>query len=133
MTVTEDQDVSMTARPARPKPGVLRLTDRAAARVRELVEAGGAGAIGLRVGIKKGGCAGMSYTIDYAEAVKPGDEVVEADGAKVVVEAGAVMFLLGTTMDFKTDALSAQFVFLNPNETASCGCGESVSLTPAAG
>jgi iron-sulfur cluster assembly protein len=111
---------------------VLHLTDRAAERVKQLLAGAPAGAVGLRIGVQKGGCAGMSYTFDYATEVKPGDEVVEHNGAKVVIDSSAVLFLLGSEIDFKTYKLSAQFVFVNPNETASCGCGESVSLAPAA-
>jgi iron-sulfur cluster assembly protein len=86
---------------------------------------------GLRVGVTKGGCAGMTYKVEYAETVKPGDEVVEEKGVRVVVDPGAVLFLLGTEMDYRVDKLSAQFVFRNPNEVSACGCGESVSLAPA--
>ncbi|WP_371419095.1 HesB/IscA family protein [Labrys sp. KNU-23] len=87
---------------------------------------------GVRVGIKNGGCAGMSYTMEYAEAANPLDEVVEDKGVKVLIDPKAVLFLLGTEMDYKTDKLSAQFVFNNPNQTSACGCGESVAITPAA-
>ncbi|KAA5601699.1 HesB/IscA family protein [Blastochloris sulfoviridis] len=115
----------------RPRLPVLRLTDRAVAQVRNIVEAAETPVIGLRVGVKQGGCAGMSYTVDYATEVRPGDEMVEQEGVSVLVDPSAIMFLLGAEMDYKTDKLSAQFVFNNPNETASCGCGESVSLKPA--
>ncbi|ALK08935.1 HesB/IscA family protein [Blastochloris viridis] len=117
----------------RPKMQVLRLTDSAAAQVRQLMDATETPIVGLRVGVKKGGCAGMAYTVDYATEVRPGEEVVEQGGAKVVIEPGAIMFLLGAEMDYRTEKLSAQFVFNNPNETASCGCGESVALAPAEG
>ncbi len=86
---------------------------------------------GVRVGVKNGGCAGMAYTMEYAEAVDPTDEVVEDKGVRILIDPKAVLFLLGTEMDFKTDKLSAQFVFNNPNQTSACGCGESVQLTPA--
>jgi iron-sulfur cluster assembly protein len=86
---------------------------------------------GVRVGVKNGGCAGMEYTMEYAESAKPTDEVVEDKGVKILVDPKAVLFLLGTEMDFKTEKLSAQFVFNNPNQTGACGCGESVQLTPA--
>ncbi|NJL50553.1 MAG: iron-sulfur cluster assembly accessory protein [Blastochloris sp.] len=115
----------------RPKMPILRLTESAAAQVKQIMEATETPIKGLRVGIKNGGCAGMSYIIDYATEIKPGDEVVERDGARVVVDRGTILFLLGTEMDFRTDKLSAQFVFNNPNQTAACGCGESVSLKPA--
>ncbi|NJO54312.1 MAG: iron-sulfur cluster assembly accessory protein [Bacteroidales bacterium] len=116
---------------AHPRLPILRLTDRAVAQVRNIMEATEMPVVGLRVGVKQGGCAGMAYTVDYATEVRPGDEVVEQAGVKVLVDPGAIMFLLGAEMDYMTDKLSAQFVFNNPNQTASCGCGESVSLKPA--
>jgi iron-sulfur cluster assembly protein len=109
----------------------MNVTEAAAARVRELVERAGKPVAGVRVGVKNGGCAGMSYTMDLAETVAKGDEVVEAQGVKVLIDQKAVLFLLGTTMDFSVDKMSAKFVFRNPNETSACGCGESVSITPA--
>jgi iron-sulfur cluster assembly protein len=115
----------------RPSPQVMRLTDAAAARVRDILANADRPVAGVRVGVTKGGCAGMTYKIEYADAVKPGDEIVERDGARVLVDPTAVLFLLGTEMDYRTDKLSAQFVFKNPNETSACGCGESVQLTPA--
>lgn len=115
----------------RPKLQVMRLTDAAAARVRDLVAKAPRPIAGVRVGVTKGGCAGMSYTVDYADEMQPGDEVVEDKGARVLISPGAVLFLLGSEMDYKVDKLAAQFVFKNPNETAACGCGESVSLKPA--
>ena len=111
-------------------PKVLTLTPAAAARVRAILAANPA-ALGLRIGVKKGGCAGMEYTMEYADAVRPTDEVVEDKGVKIMVDPKAVLFLLGTEMDYKTEKLSAQFVFKNPNQTSACGCGESVQLTPA--
>jgi iron-sulfur cluster assembly protein len=114
----------------RPRPQVMRLTDAAAARVRDLVAKADHPVAGLRVGVTKGGCAGMTYKVEYADNVKPGDEVVEDKGARVLIDPTAVLFLLGTEMDFKVDKLSAQFVFKNPNETSACGCGESVQLVP---
>lgn len=110
---------------------VMSLSDKAAERVRQIVEGSKTPIIGLRVGVKNGGCAGMSYTIEAADAVRPGDEVVTEKGATVVVDPKAVLFLLGTEMDFKTDKLASQFVFDNPNQTSACGCGESVHLEPA--
>src|SRR5262252_5510887 len=115
----------------RPNPQVMRLTDAAAARVRDIVAKAERPVVGVRVGITKGGCAGMTYKVEYADNVKPGDEVVEDKGARVLIDPTAVLFLLGTEMDYKVDKLSAQFVFKNPNETSACGCGESVQLTPA--
>ncbi|MGO9360180.1 MAG: HesB/IscA family protein [Xanthobacteraceae bacterium] len=121
-----------TAKPAkRPRPQVMRLTEAAAARVRELAGRADSAIIGLRVGVKNGGCAGMSYTVEYAHDIRPTDEVVEDKGVRILVDPKAVMFLLGTEMDFKIDKLSAQFIFNNPNQTGACGCGESVQLTPA--
>jgi iron-sulfur cluster assembly protein len=116
----------------RPRPQAIKLTERAANRIRAMMAAGGAGAAGLRVGLKKGGCAGMEYTMEWAAEQAPFDEVVEQNGAKVLIDPKAVMYLLGSEMDYLTDKLSSQFVFNNPNQTSSCGCGESVNLSPAA-
>jgi len=115
----------------RPRPQVMTLTDAAASRVREIMAKAQAGVTGIRVGVTKGGCAGMSYKVDLATEVKPGDEVVEDKGVRLVIDPSAVLFLLGTEMDYKVDKLSAQFVFNNPNQTSACGCGESVAITPA--
>ncbi len=115
----------------RPRPAVMTVTDAASARVRELIARSEKPVAGVRVGVKNGGCAGMSYTMDLAETVQRGDEVVDVDGVKVLIDPKAVLFLLGTTMDFTVDRMSARFVFRNPNETSACGCGESVSITPA--
>src|SRR5262245_46042515 len=117
----------------RPRPQVMRLTDAAAGRIREIIARTETPVAGLRVGVKNGGCAGMAYTMEFAEAASPLDEVVEDKGVRLLIDPKAVMFLLGTEMDFKTDKLSAQFVFNNPNQTSACGCGESVELTPAGG
>ena len=111
-------------------PKVLTLTDAAAARVRALLEANPS-ALGLRIGIKKGGCAGMEYTMALAEAKGPHDEVVEDEGAVLLIEPSAIMYLLGTEMDYTSDKLASQFVFNNPNQKGACGCGESVNLVPA--
>ncbi len=111
---------------------VMRLTEAAAARVCEIMAASDQPATALRVGVKNGGCAGMSYTLEFAQSAAPNDEVVEDKGVKILIDPKAVLFLLGTEMDYKTDKLSAGFVFSNPNETAACGCGESVAITPAA-
>jgi iron-sulfur cluster assembly protein len=110
----------------------MTLTARAAERIRSIMAEKDTGAVGLRIGVKKGGCAGMEYTMEWVAEQKPHDEVVEADGARVLIDPKAVMYLLGTEMDYKTDKLSAQFVFTNPNQTSACGCGESVNLAPAA-
>ena len=117
---------------ARPKPKVMRLTDAAAARIRDLMAKSERPIAGLRVGVKNGGCAGMAYTMEYAESVNPADEVVEDKGVTILIDPKAVLFLLGTEMDFKTEKLSSQFVFNNPNQTSACGCGESVQIKPAA-
>ncbi len=116
---------------ARPRPQVMRLTEAAAARIKDVMARAEKPVAGVRVGVKNGGCAGMEYTMEYAEAANPADEVVEDKGVKLLIDPKAVLFLLGTEMDYKTEKLSAQFVFNNPNQTGACGCGESVQLTPA--
>ena len=116
----------------RPKPQVMKLTERAAERINAIMADKGAAGAGLRIGVKKGGCAGMEYTMEWAAEQKVFDEVVEQHGAKVLIDPKAVMYLLGTEMDYRTEKLSSQFVFSNPNQTGSCGCGESVNLAPAA-
>jgi iron-sulfur cluster assembly protein len=110
---------------------VLTLTDAAASRVKQIIERADKPIAGVRVGVKNGGCAGMSYTMEYAEAAKPGEDMVEDKGVTVFVDPKAVLFLLGTEMDFQTTKLSSQFVFNNPNQTSACGCGESVAISPA--
>jgi len=110
----------------------MTLTDAAATRVRQIMANADKPAAGLRVGVKNGGCAGMEYTMEWAAEQKPFDEVIEDKGVKVLIDAKAVMFLLGTEMDFQTSALKSGFVFNNPNQTSACGCGESVQITPAA-
>ena len=115
----------------RPRPQVMRLTEAAASRIKSVMAQAGKPVAGVRVGVKNGGCAGMEYTMEYADAVNPTDEIVEDKGVKLLIDPKAVLFLLGTEMDYKTEKLSAQFVFNNPNQTSACGCGESVQLTPA--
>jgi len=115
----------------RPRPQVMRLTEAAALRIKDVMARAERPVAGVRVGVKNGGCAGMEYTMEYADAVQPTDEVVEDKGVKILVDPKAVLFLLGTEMDYKTDKLASQFVFNNPNQTGACGCGESVQLTPA--
>jgi iron-sulfur cluster assembly protein len=112
-------------------PKVVTLTGAAVRRVQSLMSAN-PNALGLRIGVKKGGCAGMEYTMAMVEQKGPHDEVVEQDGALLLIEPQAIMYLLGTEMDFQTDKLVSQFVFNNPNQRGSCGCGESVNLVPAA-
>jgi iron-sulfur cluster assembly protein len=109
----------------------MSLTQRAAERIKAITAEKGAAVAGLRIGIKKGGCAGMEYTMEWAAEAQPMDEVVEQHGARVLIDAKAVMYLLGTEMDYRTEKLSSQFVFSNPNQTGACGCGESVNLAPA--
>ena len=115
----------------RPRPQVMRLTDAAADRIKAVMAKAERPIAAVRVGVKNGGCAGMEYTMEYADAVKPTDEIVEEKGVKILVDPKAVLFLLGTEMDYKTDKLQAQFVFNNPNQTSACGCGESVQIEPA--
>jgi iron-sulfur cluster assembly protein len=115
----------------RPRPAVIRLTDAAADRIKYVMANATKPVLGVRVGVKNGGCAGMTYTMEYADEVAKGDEVVEDKGVRVLIDPKAVLFLLGTEMDYKTDKMSAQFVFNNPNQTSACGCGESVQLKPA--
>ncbi len=109
----------------------MSLTPAAAERVRSLMAAKGPDVVGLKIGVKKGGCAGMEYTMTWADTIGRLDEVIEIDGARVIIDPQAVLYLLGTQMDFKSDKLSSQFVFNNPNQKSACGCGESVELVPA--
>ena len=120
----------MAARPRRLQ--VMRLTDAAAERIKALMANAERPIAGLRVGVRNGGCAGMSYTMDYAESADPMDEVVEDKGVTILIDPKAVLFLLGTEMDWRSDRLQSGFVFNNPNQVGACGCGESVSLRPAA-
>jgi iron-sulfur cluster assembly protein len=116
---------------ARLRPSVISVTERAAARVRELVEGNDKALIGVRVGVKNAGCAGMAYTLDPVETPNPADDVVSEHGVSVFVDPKAVLFLLGATMDFEATKLRTGFTFKNPNEVSACGCGESVLLKPA--
>lgn len=115
----------------RERPKAIRLSDAAAARIREIMENANGAYQGVRVGVTNGGCAGMSYTMDYAAEAQAFEEVVEDKGVKVFIDPKAIMFLIGTEMDFVREKLGARFVFNNPNQTAACGCGESVTLKPA--
>ena len=115
----------------RPRPQVMRLTDAAAERIKSVMAKADRPIAAVRVGVKNGGCAGQSYTVEYAHDVRPTDEVVEDKGVKILVDPKAVLFLLGTEMDYKADKLQAQFIFNNPNQIGACGCGESVQLKPA--
>jgi len=123
--------MTTTTRVKRERPKVIRLSDAAAARIHDIMEKSEGRYIGVRVGVKNGGCAGMSYTMDYAEAQGPLDEVVEDKGVRILVDPKAVMFLVGTEMDFKREKLAQKFIFVNPNQTEACGCGESVVIMPA--
>ncbi len=115
----------------RPRPQAIRLSESAAARIHEIMANADGAYTGVRVGVTNGGCAGMSYTMDYASEAAPLDEVVEDKGVKIFIDPKAIMFLVGTEMDFVREKLGARFVFNNPNQTAACGCGESVTLKPA--
>jgi iron-sulfur cluster assembly protein len=119
-----------TPRPRRPRPKVVSLTPEAAARVQEIMAKADQPYAGLRVGVKNGGCAGQEYVLEYAQAANPLDEVVEDHGVTILVEPKAVLFLIGTVIDYEVTKLSAKFVFRNPNETDACGCGESVTIEP---
>jgi iron-sulfur cluster assembly protein len=116
---------------ARARPKVLTLTDAAAERVKAIMARSETPVAGLRVGVKKGGCAGMEYTLEYAAEVGPIDEVVEDKGVRILIEPSAILFLLGIEMDFKSDKLTSGFVFNNPNQTSACGCGTSVEIRAA--
>jgi iron-sulfur cluster assembly protein len=109
----------------------MRLSEAAAQRIQDAIGKADRPVAGVRVGVKNGGCAGMSYTMEYAETVNPLDEVIEDRGVRLLIDPKAVLFLLGTEMDYRTDKMSSGFVFINPNQTSACGCGESVAITPA--
>jgi iron-sulfur cluster assembly protein len=117
----------------RPRLQVMRLSDAAAERIKAVMAKAERPIAAVRVGVKNGGCAGMAYTMEYAEQVNPLDEVIEEKGVRILIDPKAVLFLLGTEMDYKVDKLSAQFVFNNPNQTSACGCGESVQIEPVRG
>jgi iron-sulfur cluster assembly protein len=121
-----------TDRPRRPRPKVVTLTEAAAARVREIIETAAKPSVALRVGVKNGGCAGQEYTFAYADRIEPMDEVVEDKGVTILIEPKAILFLIGSEVDYETTKLASKFVFRNPNQTDACGCGESVTIIPAA-
>ncbi len=116
---------------ARSLPKAISLTDAAAERVKDIMSNAGQDYVGVRLGVENGGCAGMSYTMEYAETQAPFDEVVEDKGVKILIDPKAILFLLGTEMDYQVDKMTSGFVFNNPNQVDACGCGESVTLVPA--
>ncbi|MDO9337615.1 MAG: iron-sulfur cluster assembly accessory protein [Caulobacter sp.] len=124
-------EIAATPRARRPRPKVVTLSDSAALRVKEIMAKAEKPYAGLRVGVKNGGCAGQEYVLEYAEAANPLDEVVEDKDVTILIDPKAVLFLIGTTIDYEVSRLSSKFVFRNPNETDACGCGESVTIIPA--
>ena len=124
-------ELQTTTRPRRPRPKPVSLTDAAAERVREIMANAEKPYVALRVGVKNGGCAGQEYTFAYAETVEPLDEVVEDKGVTILIDPKAVLFLIGSEIDYETTKLASKFVFRNPNQTDACGCGESVTIIPA--
>jgi len=125
-------ELQTTTRPRRPRPKAVTLTEAAAARVKAIMERAETPRVGLRVGVKNGGCAGQEYTFAYADTIEPLDEVVEDKGVTILIDPKAILFLIGSEIDFETTTLSSKFVFRNPNQTDACGCGESVTIIPAA-
>lgn len=121
----------MDTKPRRERPKPVRLTDAAAARIAAIMASGEAGYQGVRLGVTNGGCAGMSYTMEYAESAKPFEEVMTDKGVTIFIDPKAILFLIGTELDFVQEKLGSRFVFNNPNQTSACGCGESVAITPA--
>jgi iron-sulfur cluster assembly protein len=123
-------ETAVQPRARRPRPKVVTLTDRAAERVKEIMGRAEKPYAGLRVGVKNGGCAGQEYVLEYADAAAPLDEVVEDKGVTILVDPKAVLFLIGTEVDYEVSRLAAKFTFKNPNQTDACGCGESVTIEP---
>ena len=107
---------------------IIKLSDKAVSRIKEIMSQAQSSTIGVRVGVKSGGCAGMSYIMEYATNIRPNEEVIEDKGVKVFIDPKAIMYLLGTEMDYKKDKFTSQFIFKNPNETERCGCGESFKI-----
>ncbi len=107
---------------------IIKLSDNAANRIKEIMSNAEKGSIGVRVGVKSGGCAGMSYLMEYTKQANPNDEIIEDKGVRVFIDSGAIMYLLGTEMDYKKEEFSSSFIFKNPNETERCGCGESFKI-----
>ena len=121
---------TQTKKPRRERPKPVKLTEAAATRLGEIMAKADGQMTGVRVGVTNGGCAGMSYTMDYASESRPFEEVMEDKGVKIFIDPKAILFLIGTELDFVKEKLGARFVFNNPNQTSACGCGESVSITP---
>jgi iron-sulfur cluster assembly protein len=119
------------AKPRRERPKPVKLSEAAAKRIGEIMAGADGKYLGVRVGVSNGGCAGMSYTMDYAEEARPFEEVMEDKGVKIFIDPKAILFLIGTELDFIQEKLGARFTFKNPNQTSACGCGESVAITPA--
>ena len=107
---------------------IIKISENAANRIKEIMSGSEKDALGVRVSVKSGGCAGMSYVMEYAKELKPNEEVIEEKGVKVFIDPKAIMYLLGTEMDYKEEKFSSQFIFKNPNETERCGCGESFKV-----
>ena len=124
-------ELQTTTRPRRPRPKAVSLTDAAAERVREIMANAEKPYVALRVGVKNGGCAGQEYTFAYADEIGPLDEVVEDKGVTILIDPKAILFLIGSEIDYETTKLASKFVFRNPNQTDACGCGESVTIIPA--
>jgi iron-sulfur cluster assembly protein len=123
-------ETQLQPRVRRPRPKVVTLSDAAAARVKEIMDRADKPYAGLRVGVKNGGCAGQEYVLEYAAEAHPLDEVVEDNGVRILIEPKAVLFLIGTEVDYEVSKLASKFVFRNPNQTDACGCGESVTIVP---
>ena len=124
-------ELHTTTRPRRPRPKAVSLSEAAAERVREIMTNAEKPYVALRVGVKNGGCAGQEYTFAYAETIEPLDEVVEDKGVTILIDPKAILFLIGSEIDYETTKLASKFVFRNPNQTDACGCGESVTIIPA--
>ena len=124
-TTTEAAKPAAPARPRRPRPQLMAVTPAAAERVKALIESRGKPTAGIRIGVRTKGCSGLSYTLEFADSQQPMDEVVETEGVKLLIDPKAVLFLIGTEMDYEEEKLKSGFVFKNPNEKGRCGCGES--------
>jgi iron-sulfur cluster assembly protein len=122
---------TQTAKPRRERPKPVKLSEAAAVRLQEIMAGADGQYVGVRVGVANGGCAGMSYTMEYASGAKPFEEIMEDKGVKIFIDPKAILFLIGTELDFVQEKLGARFTFNNPNQTSACGCGESVQITPA--